>query len=144
MIVNIRGFDIQIDEEDYHFINERRWFIDLTSGRPRVVCNPKKDMKHRKLHRLIIDAPIDKEVDHINGDPLDNRKSNLRLATHSQNMFNRGKTKVNTSGFKGVSWDKRTGKWRICVNLGGFETPEKAHEIYKRIVVVMAGEFAKW
>jgi hypothetical protein len=65
-----------------------------------------------KLHRWILDAPGRMVVDHINGDSLDNRLCNLRIATVSQNSQNRnGLDSSNTSGFRGVSWDKRHKKW---------------------------------
>ncbi|WP_081275724.1 HNH endonuclease [Stenotrophomonas maltophilia] len=77
-------------------------------------------------------------IDHINGNRDDNRLSNLRLATYAQNQQNRGIDRRNTSGFPGVSWDAKLGKWRakICVNrkqihIGSFATPEEAGEAYR-------------
>ena len=89
---------------------------------------------HKNLHRLIMDAPDDKQVDHINGNKLDNRKCNLRLCSHQQNCCNR-------SGHKGRDLPKgvykSTNKFRsgIRVNgkniyLGSFDTPEEAHAAY--------------
>ena len=73
------------------------------------------------------------EVDHINRNRLDNRKENLRFVTSTQNNINMGVCKINTSGYKGVNWDKRRQKWRARIklhrkeiHLGYFETKEEA------------------
>lgn len=78
------------------------------------------------------------EVDHINGDKRDNRIANLRTATRSQNMANKGANRNNTSGYKGVSLFKRTGKWVACyrkdgrtVHVGYFDTAEEAAQAHR-------------
>jgi hypothetical protein len=63
------------------------------------------------LHREIMGTPIDSQVDHINGDKLDNRRKNLRLCTNMQNHYNMPKRKDNTSGVTGVWFRKKTGNW---------------------------------
>lgn len=86
------------------------------------------------MHRLIMDAPPGVEVDHINGDQLDNRRENLRLVTHSQNQQNRrGATRKSRSGIRGVWWHGLTGKYAAGVrvkgkhiHLGLFGTAEEA------------------
>lgn len=77
------------------------------------------------------------EVDHINGNKLDNRIENLRLATRCENRQNHKMMKNNTSGFRGVHWSKKEGKWiaSICIagtqkRLGAFTSPEEASECY--------------
>ena len=57
-------------------------------------------------------------IDHINNDKKDNRLANLRLVTVSQNNQNRGKQSNNTSGYKGVSWAKKSQKWEACIKIG--------------------------
>lgn len=76
-------------------------------------------------------------VDHINRDPGDNRFVNLREASQAQNMQNRSTSKNNTSGFTGVTWDRRANRWRARIrknrlrhHLGLFNTPEEAAEAY--------------
>ena len=88
-------------------------------------------------------------LDHINGNPSDNRIANLRACTKSQNQHNRGVNKNNTSGFKGVCWHSGVGRWRayIVINwkqkhLGLFDTPEQAHAAYRAAADLMHGEFA--
>jgi hypothetical protein len=77
-------------------------------------------------------------IDHINGNKLDNRLSNLRLATNKENQENRPASKNSSSGYRGVTWHKSYKKWmsRICHNgtretIGFFETAEAAYEAYK-------------
>jgi hypothetical protein len=73
-----------------------------------------------RLHRILL-APEEPgiEVDHINGNTLDNRRSNLRLATRPENQRNRGEIRSNTSGHRGVYWDKRLQRWRVRLKVNG-------------------------
>ena len=89
-------------------------------------------------------------IDHRDGNPANNRWSNLRLATHSQNNANRRRPRHNTSGFKGVSFDRRVGKWKatICKEghtmcLGWFDTPQAAHKAYVKAARMLFGELAR-
>lgn len=70
------------------------------------------------LHRMIIDAEDGEIVDHINRNPLDNRRENLRIVTQAQNVINKGKQSNNTSGHTGVDYDKRTKSWKVRINIG--------------------------
>jgi hypothetical protein len=67
-----------------------------------------------KLHHLVVGYPILKgyEVDHINGDKLDNRRSNLRVVTHAENMKHQRRP-LGRSGIRGIVWDNESGKWRV-------------------------------
>jgi hypothetical protein len=102
------------------------------------------------LHRLIVDAPQDVQVDHINHDGLDNRRANLRLATRSQNQANmRAETIGATSRYKGVSWEKFTQRWKACitvhgkgVTLGRYGAEEEAARAYDQAAIEAWGEFA--
>lgn len=112
------------------------------------------DSKEHKCHRLAwfyMTGEWPKEhVDHINSDRSDNRWCNLREATHSQNMMNRGRLPQNRSGLKGVSFNKQSGKWRSegeCGGkrfyLGAFDCPAAAHLAYVVWADIHHGEFAK-
>lgn len=105
------------------------------------------------LHRMILSRKLERDllptefVDHINGNGLDNRRENLRVATPSQNQHNSRKPKNNTSGYKGVY--KRGNKWcaAIAINyktifLGYHDTAELAHEAYCKAAIKYHGEFA--
>jgi len=90
-------------------------------------------------------------IDHINGNKLDDRIANLRLATKSQNHANIGVRSNNTSGLKGASWSKRYSRWVAQIQfhgqhyfLGYFGTPKEAHEAYCRAAARLHGEFAKF
>ena len=71
------------------------------------------------IHRLIMNCPKGMVVDHINHNPLDNRKSNLRICTQRQNVINSSKRSNNTSGVTGVSWNKVKGKWMSVIVVDG-------------------------
>lgn len=97
------------------------------------------------LHRVVLDVP---RVDHINGDGLDNRRANLRSASHADNMRNARLRSDNTSGFKGVS---RSGdKWSASLHLdgrhlslGAFSDPEQAARAYDAAALEHFGPFAR-
>jgi len=90
-----------------------------------------------------------KDVDHLDGDPSNNRLVNLREATCSQNVGNARRSKANTSGFKGVTWHKRLGKWQAQImvdrcnhHLGYHLTAEAAHVAYCAAAHLHFKEFA--
>ena len=100
----------------------------------------------QRMHTLLTGWPY---VDHVNGNGLDNRRANLRPATNQENQRNRGKQENNTSGFKGVGWHKRIGKWQASVrvdgrlvHLGYHATPEAAARAYDAAALEHHGEFA--
>lgn len=113
-----------------------------------VIC-PKRGMQII-MHRYIMKAPKGVIVDHIDGNPLNNQRSNLRLCNKSQNGMNRGKQNDNTSGYKGVSWLVNNKKWmaKIQVNtkqiyIGSFNLPEEAAIAYNEMAIKHHGEFAQ-
>lgn len=100
------------------------------------------------LHRFVLSAKSGTIVDHKNGDHLDNRRANLRLASKGENTINRGKLATNGSGMKGVS--KRGDKYRAFVHkdgktiyLGSYETKQKAACAYNQGAKKHFGKFAK-
>ena len=95
-------------------------------------------------------TPKGMATDHINGDGLDNRKQNLRICTHAENLRNRRLGKNNTSGYKGVSWHKLHKLWyahishnKKLMSLGYFKDKEEAAKAYDRKAIELFGEFAK-
>ena len=100
------------------------------------------------LHRFLMNTPKGMLTDHINGNSYDNRKSNLRICTHLENLQNRAKNKNNTSGVKGVSWNTKENKWGAYIylnnkykNLGLYETIEAATEVRRLAEEKYFGEF---
>jgi hypothetical protein len=89
-------------------------------------------------------------IDHSDGDATNNRWNNLRRATRSQNGANRRRPRHNTSGYKGVSLCRKSGRWRadigkngIVIYLGTFATPQEAHEAYLKAARKLFGKFAR-
>lgn len=102
------------------------------------------------MHRLILDPPKHLSVDHINGDGLDNRRLNLRLSTHAENMRNRKKHKHSTSRFKGIYFDKRFGRYYAVLICSGKRirgnrrvTDVDAARDYDRMAIEAFGPFAR-
>src|SRR3972149_6021810 len=100
-----------VDDEDFEYLNQFAW-----------QCSPLGYATRRiGMHREIIKTPKGMYTDHINGNPLDNRKENLRIVTFSQNMLNRKRYKNNKSGHKGVVWNKDRQKWRVRIDVKGMQ-----------------------
>jgi hypothetical protein len=112
------GEHVLFDIEDYDLIKNFYWKLD---SRGYVSTFDMKDGKSKciLMHRLIMNVSgNDKiEIDHIKHNKLDNRKSELRIVTKSQNMQNQSLNSSNTSGVKGVSFYKKTSKWRAYIQL---------------------------
>ncbi len=142
-----------VDEADYAEISQHKWHV--IKGRHGHFYAARKVRINGKgtsllMHRAIMDAPPDMQVDHKNEyETLNNQRYNLRLATHGQNQMNTGKHSHNTSGYKWISWAKARGKYRgrVVVNkqeyaVGYFDDPaegyaacyEKAKELHGKFV----------
>lgn len=110
---NIENARAIIDIEDIQKVSDKKWNT-IQNNYVATKINKKVVL----LHRLIMDCPNNMEVDHKNRNPLDNRKCNLRICTSQQNSFNTGMFSSNSSGHKGVYFDKSRDKWvaQIMVN----------------------------
>lgn len=149
-----KGQATLVDDEDYEFLNQWKWHTSYYgyANRRRHIKSTRKNQKFEmiKMHRLITECPDGMYVDHINGDRLDNRKSNLRVCTNAQNSANQRLRASNTSGYKGVVLDKRRNRWvaQIKVNYktrryGSFATPLEAAKVYNEKAKEAWGEYAK-
>ncbi len=150
----LRSRGAKWDKQDDALIERHTWFIGGSDGRKRYVYRQVRTKSGKQsiyLHRELMAVPRGIEVDHINGDSLDNRRCNLRLASRLQNVANRGPNngQNKTSKYKGVSLDRRNGKWvasmyehRRRIKIGSFDSEAEAANAYNRAALDRFGEFA--
>lgn len=130
-----------VDDEDYDSLMQWNWCLwKKYAGRLGGI----------KMHRVINKTPEGMQTDHINGDCLDNRKSNLRTVTVSQNHMNRKKKPATSSQYKGVSWRPNGGSWEahirkdsVGVYLGKYKKEEDAALAYNNAALQLFGEHAR-
>lgn len=149
-----RGYEAVIDALDVPKIEGRNWSA-LVSPKRKAVYAARVDTHNYKqsmvlMHRVIAGVSDDMHVDHIDGDGLNNRRANLRECTQAENNLNQGRRSDNKSGFKGVFFDNRSGKWRAEIRRGGtttylgfFESPAEGHEAYLAAAEELHGEFRR-
>ncbi len=130
-----------VDPADYTRLAEYKWHANRSrttfyAQRKKWLPELKKEVTVR-MHRHILNVPDNLLVDHINGNGLDNRRANLRPATHSQNTCNIGKYQLSRSRYKGVTWHKARRRWnarirsnRRTISLGYFDNELDAAKAY--------------
>jgi hypothetical protein len=142
-----------VDDEDYAYLMQWKWSAMPSRPTDRPMRNDRSGDKLQTIlmYHVIADRMgLQYEmIDHFDGDALNNQRSNLRVSTCSQNLHNRGKPKSNTSGVKGVSLCKQTGRYgaRILVQgkqhwLGRFNTVDEAAAAVQKKRHELVGEFA--
>lgn len=152
-----KGYVTIVDDEDCEELSKHRWcafecphgivYAYRASSREEQRCGtPQRIYMHRQILGLI-DKPS-MRVDHCSRDGLDNRRANLRLCTHSQNLANVPKRR-GSSIYKGVHWHERLGKWKAYMqandksfHLGMFVDEEEAARVRDKAVLETFGEFA--
>lgn len=144
---------VKVDDEDFEKLNKHKWHPQKGSGtslyaRREQTLNGK--ITKILMHREILSTPKGVETDHRDNDTLNNQRINLRLSTSKQNAKNKRLSKSNTSGYKGVCWDKYCSKWKASIrvdmirkHLGNFNTPEEAALAYNYASEIYHGEFSK-
>lgn len=144
-----------VDDETYEWASKVKWCALKGRNNFYAVRNSLPDLNGKKrllrLHREIMKSDEGLQVDHINGDTLDNRRENLRNATGQQNGSAYRKLKINkTSKFRGVCWIEERQKWAARIqasskgyNLGRFDREEDAARAYDRAALEKFGEFAQ-
>jgi hypothetical protein len=147
-----QGYEAIIDAADVPLVEGWNWCVLGKKQHLYAMRNiiNKQTGKHGVvlMHRVIMGDPDGLYIDHIDCDGINNQRSNLRLATHAENLRNQRIGKNNTSGFKGVT--KARSKWRaeikangIRYNLGHFDMPEAAYAAYVAASAVLHGEFGR-
>lgn len=152
VLVTSKGEEILCDNADVPFLSGYTWHVDHSSGKAYARAMTRTDgiQSHVKMHRLLLSAPEGVLVDHWNGNGLDNRRENLRLATHAQNICNSKRYSHNKSGYKGVYAEPKRGRWsaqirvdKKLIYLGSFENVLDAARAYNEAALLHFGEFAR-
>ena len=145
------GKEAIVDDTDYDWLTQWTWRASSKRHGHRYATRTDENNCTVSMHRVIMQPSDDMQVDHINQNGLDNRRKNLRIATHSQNLANRKRHKNNTSGYMGVWKDNRRRRkpWRAEVRFhnkkytcGAHATPEEAAHAYDAMARKLHGEFA--
>jgi hypothetical protein len=152
MIALTLGQFALVDDADFPLLSVHRWnFSPRSDSGAYATRGCRMDDGRRTtiyMHRQIMDAPRESEVDHVDGDGLNNQRSNLRLCTKSQNIAN-ARFKTSSTGYRGVYLQKRRGDWQAqatvdgkTVNLGTFKDPVEAAKVRDEFVGRLYGDFA--
>lgn len=148
-----------VDDEDYPYLSQYKWhffksnFKNGNGYAMRYAGGGRKNRQTEFMHHTLMGRVTGLEIDHKDGDGLNNQKSNLRHLTHSQNLLNKDRYSNNKSGFKGVSlhsknstlakpWVARIKVGDKYLSLGYFKTPEEAAKAYDKASIKHHGEFA--
>lgn len=153
ILKSTNGWPILLDDEDYEWASQLTWYVQTKNGEPEAVRRTVGYAKESYLSHEIFEhqgIKVLHEVDHKDQNVLNYLRSNLRLATRSQNNANRGLNSNNTSGYKGVMFHKQTQKWKAFIkidrkqiHLGLFHDPKDAALAYDRAAQSLFGEFAR-
>lgn len=143
-----QGYVTRIDDADRAFTDGRKWHAIVRPNKRVVYACTKINDRHVMLHKLL--CPDWDEIDHADGDGLNNCRYNLRPATSSQNSHNIGMRADNTTGYKGVHRTPSPNAWIAIIrahgetiNLGTFGSPEEAAYAYDQAAVSLFGEYAR-
>lgn len=143
-----KGLFTFVDNEDYERLVQWNWYA-AKSGKKFYAARKLRGGVKIYLHRFLMSEPEKKEIDHINGNSLDNQRKNLRICTALENRANSKKYSNNTSGFKGVGRFFRDKRWRAyiqingkCIHLGLFKNKISAAKAYNKAANKLFGKFA--
>jgi len=151
-----QGYSAIVDDEDYERVAAYVWRANVSrrvDGSCRVYALRAISLFDggggQYLHQFIVDTPEGMQTDHVNGDGLDNRRSNLRVCTRTENQRNR-RACGRVSEYKGINFYKRTSMWRAIIAVGGkqkclgyFASEIEAANAYDAAAMKYFGEFAR-
>ena len=154
LILLTQGKFTIVDTDDFDWLNQWKWGLYSNEKRGRIYAirtifihpDGTRFKTSLRMHRIIMNAPIDMQVDHINGDGLDNRRCNLRICTNKENASNKKHRAGGSSKFKGICWHKAVGKWYAYINnksIGYYTSEIDAAKAYNKAALKYHGEFAR-
>lgn len=152
-----KNYHTVVDDKYFEILNQHTWCAHLYKNgscyaEKRIIINDKATILKMHRHILQLEGYVlsNNEIDHINGDGLDNRVENLRICSRKNNSRNRKLSKNNTSGYKGVIWINRLNKWRArikvdykTIHLGYFVSKDDAARAYNLAASKYFGDFAR-
>lgn len=150
-----KGMFAIVDDADFELVCGFTWLAVKSRGSHTFYAAcwiyDEEGKRHFQLmHRTIMSASATQQVDHADGNGLNNQRGNLRFCTNAENQYNRRLPSNNTSGYKGVSFHKLSGLWRVSITheskrfyLGYFKVLEDAAQAYDKAALQLHGEFAK-
>jgi hypothetical protein len=135
-----------VDDEDYSYLKDLSWYFHNRRDYPMAWY--KGHNRIELMHRIVMGCPAGMQIDHINNNPLDNRKRNLRICSCAENLKNSSMRPNNKSGYKGVCWHKSTKRWEASVLCEGkkvrkyFNDKKEAAKGYNELALYYYGDFA--
>jgi len=145
-----------VDDEDFEKLNQFKWYVNKQTNHwyaiRRLPIKKGESQKAIRMHQQILGPyPIGKPaINHIDDDGLNNQRKNLRFCSTQENGMNRKISINNTSGYKGVSWNKRQKRWQVItkfngksINLGEFNDIKNAAKAYENFIIENHKEFAR-
>ena len=147
-----KGMVALVDDSDYEWLSQYNWHTVQSHNAvvyARKYQTPRPKRKQITMHRFIMQAQPHEDIDHKDGNGLNNTRANLRIATDSQNQANRHKLSLNKSGFRGVCFNSQSQKWQAGIKVNGHSyhlglhlTKEAAALAYNQAAIKFFGEFA--
>lgn len=142
-----------VDDDMFEYLNQWKWCAAKNQGRWYAIRSEgtKPFQRTIRMHRVVINPGPDTDVDHKDGNGLNNQRYNLRECIHIKNSANRSKNINNISGYKGVYWNEKAKKWHAQImvsykriHLGLFQNPGDAARAYDEAAKKYFGEFARF